>query len=71
MFYYYVDIVMPTDQEIITILNTVCYTHRSQKEVACHAIGPHGELLALSEGRGRVGKPQTENFIVDSAEINR
>lgn len=71
MFYYYVGIVRPTDQEIITILNTVCYTHRSQKEVAHHAMGPHGEVLTLSGGRGRVWKPQAEDFIVDSAEINR
>lgn len=71
MFYYYVGIVGPIGQEIITILNTVCYTHRSQEEVAHHAMGPHGEALALSGGRGRLGKPQAEDFIVDSAEINR
>lgn len=65
MFYYYVGIVRPTDQEII------CYTYKSQKEVAHHVIGPHGEVLALSGGRGRAGKPQAEDFIVDSAEISR
>lgn len=31
--------VRPTDQETTAIIKTVCYTHRSQKEVTHHTMG--------------------------------